>query len=217
MNADSRVMEYFPGIKSRSESEKEMKALQEHIEKYGWGFWAASLGQTGEWIGLIGLKHVSIDAHFTPAVEVGWRLDPTFWGKGYATEGAHASLKYGFEVLNLPEIVSYTSTQNIPSRRVMERIGMSHDPKDDFDHPRLAVGHPLSRHVLYRLKRADFLKVRYGAGKEWGFNGEPTAKKGSSKSQRLWGKNERKNRTYDGKFGGRCARADKSPAGSGKP
>ena len=156
MNADSRVMEYFPGIKSLAESEKEMESLQKHIEKYGWGFWAASLGETGQWIGLIGLKHVSIEAHFTPAVEVGWRLEATFWGKGYATEGARASLKYGFEVLKVPEIVSYTPTHNIPSRRVMGRIGMRHDPKDDFDHPRLPVLHPLRRHVLYRLKRAEW-------------------------------------------------------------
>jgi RimJ/RimL family protein N-acetyltransferase len=156
MNADSRVMEYFPGIKSRAESEKEMESLQEHIEKYGWGFWAASLRETGQWIGLIGLKHVSIAAHFTPAIEVGWRLSQPFWGKGFATEGARASLQYGFEVLKVPEIVSYAPTQNIPSRRVMERIGMRHDPKDDFDHPRLPEGHPLRRHVLYRLKRAEW-------------------------------------------------------------
>jgi len=158
MNADPKVMEYFLGTKSPEESKKEMEVLEKHIEKYGWGFWAVELSQSGQWIGMIGLKHVAIVAPFTPAVEIGWRLSHPFWGKGYATEGALASLKYGFEALLLPEIVSYTPVQNMRSRRVMEKIGLSHDLKDDFNHPRLPEGHPLRRHVLYRLKRSDWEK-----------------------------------------------------------
>jgi 3-dehydroquinate dehydratase/shikimate dehydrogenase len=91
-------------------------------------------------------------AHFTPAVEIGWRLAYDYWGKGYAVEGAKACLKYGFETLGLEEIVSFTAVQNVRSRRVMERIGMHHDPKDDFDHPKLPQGHSLQRHVLYRIQ-----------------------------------------------------------------
>lgn len=158
LNADSRVMEYFPGLKTRAESDSSIKFMSDHIEKYGWGFWATSLKQTGEFIGFIGLEHVDFQAPFTPAVEIGWRLAFDYWGKGYATEGAIASLKYGFEKLNLNEIISFTVVQNMRSRAVMERIGMHHDPKDDFDHPKLAPGHSLRRHVLYRLKRIEWLE-----------------------------------------------------------
>jgi 3-dehydroquinate dehydratase/shikimate dehydrogenase len=156
LNADPRVMEYFPSTKNRQESDHSVKLMSAHIEKYGWGLWAASLIQTGECIGFIGLEDVHFTNHFTPAVEIGWRLAFDFWGKGYATEGALASLQYGFETLNLNEIVSFTAVQNERSRRVMERIGMHRDPKDDFDHPKLPEGHWLRRHVLYRLEKSDW-------------------------------------------------------------
>jgi RimJ/RimL family protein N-acetyltransferase len=96
---------------------------------------------------------VAFDAPFVPAVEVGWRLAPQFWGKGYATEAAEAALRIGFETLNLDQIVSFTVMANKPSWSVMERLGMTRDPAEDFDHPRLPVGHALRRHVLYRKKR----------------------------------------------------------------
>lgn len=150
LNADPRVMEYFPGLKSRKESDDSAHMVNEHIRKYGWGFWAVSLLQTDEFIGFIGLLHVPFVAPFTPAVEIGWRLAFDYWGKGYATEGALASLQYGFKTLQLPEIVSFTPVENRRSRAVMERIGMHHDPKDDFDHPKIPVGHSLRKHVLYR-------------------------------------------------------------------
>ena len=149
LNADPRVMEYFPGLKTREESDASVKLMSSHIERCGWGFWAASLIQTDEFIGFIGLEDVYFKASFTPAVEIGWRLAFEYWGKGYATEGAKASLRYGFERLHLQKIVSFTATANMRSRAVMERIGMHHEPNQDFDHPKLPAGHPLRRHVFY--------------------------------------------------------------------
>lgn len=151
MNADPRVMEFFPATLTREESNQMAKKVQTRIEERGWGFWAASLIETGEFIGFIGLEDVLFKAIFTPAVEVGWRLAFDFWGKGYATEGALASLLYGFEKLKLKEIFSFTAVENRRSRAVMERIGMRY--QGDFDHPKLPEGHPLRRHVLYRIEK----------------------------------------------------------------
>ena len=158
LNADPRVMEYFPGLKSRQESDHSAKLMSDHIQRCGWGLWAASLIHTGEFIGFIGLEDVYFTASFTPAVEIGWRLAFDYWGKGYATEGAMASLRYGFEVLKLEKIVSFTAVQNMRSRAVMEKIGMHHAPKDDFDHPRISEGNPLRRHVLYQIWASDWQK-----------------------------------------------------------
>jgi 3-dehydroquinate dehydratase/shikimate dehydrogenase len=154
LNADLRVRKFFPGLMSREESDQMAKKMSDMIAKKGWGFWAVSLLATDEYIGFIGIEEVFFQAHFTPAVEIGWRLAFSHWGKGYATEGAKASLKYGFENLHFKEIVSFTTFQNTRSRHVMEKIGMHHNPKDDFDHPKLPEGHPLRRHVLYRIQRA---------------------------------------------------------------
>lgn len=153
-------MEYFPGLKTKEESDHSVSLMSGHIEKYGWGFWAASLTETGEFIGFIGLEDVHFKTNFTPAVEIGWRLAFKHWGKGYATEGALASLSYGFETLNLDEIVSFTAVANMRSRAVMERIGMHHDSQDDFDHPKLPEGHPLRRHVLYRINYQIWKNVK---------------------------------------------------------
>lgn len=151
LNADPRVREFFPGILKIEESNAHVKLFSEHIKKYGFGFWAVSLTETNEFIGFIGLQNVTFEAPFTPAVEIGWRLSYKHWGKGYATEGARAALSYGFEELKLAEIVSFTPVQNSRSRHVMEKIGMTNDSKDDFEHPKLPDGHPLKTHVLYRL------------------------------------------------------------------
>jgi 3-dehydroquinate dehydratase / shikimate dehydrogenase len=158
LNGDPRVREYFPSILNSQESDKLVEVISAHIEKYGWGFWATSLIQTNEFIGFIGLKNVNFSAHFTPAIEIGWTLAYDHWKKGYAIEGALASLKYGFETLKFPEIVSVTSTQNLRSRRVMEKIGMHYDPADDFDHPKLLAGDKLQRHVLFRIQKTDWSK-----------------------------------------------------------
>lgn len=161
LNADVKVMEYFPSTLSIEESDQMVKRMQTKIQERGWGWWAVSLVEDGTFIGFIGMNDVdqsTFPTHFTPTVEVGWRLAFPFWGQGYATEGATACLKYGFENLNLEEIVSFTAVQNMRSRAVMERIGMHRDPKDDFDHPKLPKEHKLSRHVLYRLKASEWQK-----------------------------------------------------------
>jgi RimJ/RimL family protein N-acetyltransferase len=106
-------------------------------------------------VGFVGLSEPDFDALFTPAVEVGWRLGREHWGHGYATEGARAAIAFAFDELGLREIVSFTAASNDRSRRVMERLGMTHDAADDFDHPSLAPGHPLRRHVLYRKPNLD--------------------------------------------------------------
>ena len=158
MNADPRVMEHFPSVKTLEESRKEYQAILEQFKKHGYGWWAVSVIDGPDFIGFVGLNHVNFETSFTPAVEIGWRLAFNYWGKGYATEGAIASLRYGFETLKLKEIVSFTAVQNMKSRAVMERIGMHHDAEDDFDHPRLPEGHPLRRHVLYRIRASEWQK-----------------------------------------------------------
>jgi len=162
LNSDSRVREFFPGLLSCQESDASVKRMSDHISRTGWGFWAASLIQTGEFIGFIGLEDVYFSAAFnkdTPAVEIGWRLAFGHWGKGYATEGAKAALQYGFEKLNLPQIISFTAVKNMRSRHVMVKIGMHHDEIDDFDHPKIVDTHPLKRQVLYRLKFDEWKKI----------------------------------------------------------
>jgi ribosomal-protein-alanine N-acetyltransferase len=121
------------------------------FDRIGFGLWAVEVAATGEFIGFTGLSPVSFDAHFTPAIEIGWRLARHAWGHGYATEAARAAIAFGFDVADLREIVSFTSKTNLRSQRVMQRLGMTHDPADDFDHPRLALTDPLRPHVLYRL------------------------------------------------------------------
>ncbi len=160
LNSDPRVREFFSGVLSRQESDASVKLMSDHIQRCGWGFWAASLIQTDQFIGFIGLEDVHFSAHFnklSPAVEIGWRLAFDHWGKGYATEGALAALQYGFEKLNLNEIVSFTAVNNTRSRHVMEKIGMQRDPLGDFDHPKLPIDCPIKRQVLYRLKSCEWL------------------------------------------------------------
>jgi RimJ/RimL family protein N-acetyltransferase len=153
LNADPEVMEHFPSPLSREESDGFVGRAIEGWAANGFGLWAVERTDDGAFLGFTGLTRPRFDAPFTPAVEVGWRFARFTWGQGFATEAAAASLAFGFEVLRLDEIVSFTSPANVRSWRVMERLGMAHDPADDFDHPRLPEGHPLRRHVLYRLRR----------------------------------------------------------------
>lgn len=153
INQDPKVMECFPSTLSKEETRTFIDKLQQHYEQHSYTFFAVELKQTGECIGFVGLKNVSFQAHFTPAVEIGWRLSSAHWGQGYATEAAKAVLDFAFNQLQLKEIVSFTTVANIKSRRVMEKIGLLHDPQDDFQHPKLASTHPLCRHVLYRLSK----------------------------------------------------------------
>lgn len=150
LNADPEVMEFFPALLSRSESDGLVDRINTHLNEHGFTFFAAELKEDGTFIGFIGMARPTFKAHFTPCVEIGWRLARPYWNLGLATEGAKAILRYGFEQLKLAEIVSFAVAANLRSRRVMERIGMTYDPADDFDHPNLPAGHPLSMHVLYR-------------------------------------------------------------------
>ena len=158
MCADAEVMEFFPAVLNRDESEALIGRIEAHQREHGFCFFAAEWIGKAQFIGVIGLGHVPFQASFTPAVEIGWRLARAFWGHGLATEGARAALNYGFKNLGLDEIVSFSVPGNISSRRVMEKIGMKHDRSGDFDHPRLPEGHPLRRHVLYRLRRAEWMR-----------------------------------------------------------
>ena len=152
LNADPEVMRFFSAPMTREESDALAQRAERDITERGWGLWAVEAEGSAPFIGFVGLAVPSFDAHFTPAVEVGWRLSREQWGNGYATEAARAATAFGFDELGLDEIVSFTSVVNEPSRRVMERLGMTHDPQEDFDHPSVSDG-PLRRHVLYRLRR----------------------------------------------------------------
>jgi ribosomal-protein-alanine N-acetyltransferase len=150
LNADPRVVEFFPGRLSREQSDAVATRIRNHFERHGFAQWAVEVRGGAPFIGFVGLSIPSFEAHFTPGVEVGWRLAFEHWRRGYASEAATASLAFGFSELGLAEIVSFTTMTNQRSTRVMERIGMTRAPQDDFDHPALAEGHPLRRHVLYR-------------------------------------------------------------------
>jgi RimJ/RimL family protein N-acetyltransferase len=154
LNADPRVMEFFPGTLSRAESDALVDRIEAHFDKHGFGAWAIEVPGVAGFVGFTGLSVPRFEAPFMPCVEVGWRLPVEHWGKGYASEAARLALSYGFETLDLPEIVSFTAATNRRSTAVMERLGMRRDPADDFDHPALPEGHRLRRHVLYRLSRA---------------------------------------------------------------
>ncbi|MDF5719948.1 MAG: GNAT family N-acetyltransferase [Rhizonema sp. PD37] len=155
MNADPQVMEYYPACLSKEQSELFVRRAEEKFAENGFGFWAIELKEIGAFIGLVGLNIANFEAAFTPCVEIGWRLGRIYWGQGYATEGANASLNHAFNQAKLSEVLSWTYSGNIRSRKVMERIGMTHDPQEDFDHPALPEGHVLRPHVLYRIKPAD--------------------------------------------------------------
>jgi RimJ/RimL family protein N-acetyltransferase len=153
MNADPRVVEHLPAALSRGESDALAARIEAHFDQHGFGLWAVEIPDVTPFAGFVGLSVPRFETRFTPCVEIGWRFAAQHWGCGYATEGARAALAFGVEELQLDEIVSFTVPGNVRSRRVMERIGMTHEPADDFDHPALPEGHPLRRHVLYRIAR----------------------------------------------------------------
>jgi RimJ/RimL family protein N-acetyltransferase len=150
MNADPEVMRYFPSLLSREQSEASLARQRSFIEQRGWGLWVLEVD--GSFAGFTGLAIPSFDAPFVPCVEVGWRLRREYWGKGLAYRGALQALNYGFSILKLAEIVSFTAAVNTPSRRLMARLGFGHDAASDFEHPSIPEGHELRRHVLYRKK-----------------------------------------------------------------
>lgn len=155
MSKDPEVMRYFPSALDRSESDFMVEKCEAMISERGWGVWAVELLETGEFIGIAGLNIPHADLPFSPCVEVLWRLARTHWGQGYATEGAAAALKAGFEQIDLEEIVSFSVVNNRRSRAVMERLGMV-DTDETFDHPELPDTSPLREHCLYKISRQEW-------------------------------------------------------------
>jgi RimJ/RimL family protein N-acetyltransferase len=151
MNSDARVMEFFANSLNRVDSDAMVDRIRAQFAEHGFGLWAIEVPGVAPFIGFAGLTWARFSAPFTPCVEVGWRLAFEHWGHGYAIEAARLALGYGFGTLALSEIVSFTSASNFRSRAVMERLGMRRDPAEDFDYPSFPEGHPLRRHVLYRL------------------------------------------------------------------
>lgn len=162
MNAAPRVREFFARPYDSDEDERMSHELRRRLERDGYGWWVLEVKGGPAFAGVIVLQEVPFEAPFTPAFEIGWRLVPDVWGNGYATEGATAALEFAFERLGHQEVVAMTAASNERSRRVMDRLGMTHNPADDFDHPKLEESHPLGRHVLYRLARHDHRRTLPG-------------------------------------------------------
>jgi RimJ/RimL family protein N-acetyltransferase len=151
LNGDPRVMEFFPSVLTRRQSDAIADRCESLIAERGWGFWAVELEQDRSFIGFVGL-HTPTELPFSPCTEIGWRLAVDYWGRGFATEAAREALRVGFEVLGLEEIVSFTAVGNRRSRAVMERLRMTESGV--FEHPGVSVGSPLREHCLYRLPRS---------------------------------------------------------------
>lgn len=155
LNADPTVMEHLRGPMGLHDSAAQLARFRQHWDEHGFGWWAVEIPGVAPFIGWVGLARPRFEARFTPCVEIGWRLAAAFWNQGYATEGAREALRFGWELASprLEEIVAFTAPANRRSRRVMEKLGMRHDPADDFEHPKLPPGDPLRPHVLYRIRR----------------------------------------------------------------
>jgi RimJ/RimL family protein N-acetyltransferase len=158
INQDPKVIECLPGSLSKEEVENFIAAKNKQQDTRGFTLWAVELKETHDLIGFIGLNYTDWGSKFTPAVEVGWRLGSQYWDNGYATEGAKAALKYAFEKVGLNAIISFTVPENVRSIRIMEKIGLNRDIDGDFNHPKLSFDHKLSKHVLYRMSREQYLE-----------------------------------------------------------
>jgi RimJ/RimL family protein N-acetyltransferase len=152
MNADPEVMRYFPAPLTREETAASLERLRRAIDERGWGLWAVEVN--GMFAGFTGLNSPSFSAHFTPCIEISWRFRREFWGRGLASRAAREALRFGFDSLKLAEIVAFTATTNLRSRKLIERLGFERDVGADFAHPSIPEGHVLRRHVLYRLRAA---------------------------------------------------------------
>jgi RimJ/RimL family protein N-acetyltransferase len=160
MNADPRVMEFFPQTLTREESDARVARTHEHFDRHGFGMCLLEVVGVADFAGFVGLAMPPFEASFTPCVEIGWRLAREHWGHGYATEAAGAALDFGFTQLQLNEVLAFTVPANRRSRRVMQRLGMTTSPAEDYDSPMVPEGHPLKRHVLYRVTPAGWKQVR---------------------------------------------------------
>jgi len=156
MGADPEVMRFFPSTLSREESAQLARSIAGYIDQQGWGFWAVELKETQEFIGFVGLHRQGEDSGIpnAPLIEIGWRIARSHWRRGYAFEAAHAALQYAFDVLGVEHVYSFTALANLPSQRLMVRLGMTR--LQDFDHPRVSSGHPLERHCLFVIDRAQY-------------------------------------------------------------
>ena len=170
LNADPRVREFFTSTMSQEESNCAAHLMMKFMQERGWGFWAVELPNMAKFIGMIGLNIVDIPVLFTSSIEIGWRLAVDHWGRGYATEGALASLQYGFQTLKLKEIVAYTALINQRSQRVMEKIGMHRSPADDFDFPNVSADCKVRQQVLYRIKHDEWEQFSLSSDQKRGIN-----------------------------------------------
>ncbi len=157
LNSDKKIMEFFPFRRTRNQSDEMLEKVINTANENGYGWSSVCLRETGEPIGFSGLSVVNFEAHFTPATEIGWRILPAHMGKGYATEAARELLRFGFEELNLPEIIAFAVPQNIASTAIMKKIGMKHNPQKDFDMPGVHEEHPFLVHcVFYALSKFEW-------------------------------------------------------------
>jgi RimJ/RimL family protein N-acetyltransferase len=154
VNGDSRVSDWLGGPIDRAGSDASLDRINAHIEAHGFGFWAAEYRPDRRLIGMIGLWHMRPDLPPAPAIEVGWRLAPDYWGRGLAVEGATAVLAWAFANLSIEDVVAITAASNFRSQSVMRRCGMREDPSRAFEHPQLGEGHPLRRHLVFVARRA---------------------------------------------------------------
>jgi RimJ/RimL family protein N-acetyltransferase len=151
LNADSAVMEFFPSVLTRDQTLAQIKRIADAIAGNGYGFFAVERKDTHEFIGFTGLSNPGFESHFTPCVEIGWRLSKANWNQGFATEAAGASLEFGFNTFGLAEIFSFTSVYNLRSEKVMKSIGMTH--AGFFEHPLIEQGNNLKTHTIYKIMR----------------------------------------------------------------
>ncbi|MCT4661385.1 MAG: GNAT family N-acetyltransferase [Tissierellales bacterium] len=158
INADKETMKYFPSTMTKDASNDLVDRFKAHMAAKGFGPWAVEIKETGEFIGYIGFSTAVFIAEFTPCVEIGWRLDKSQWHNGYATEGAQACLKYGFENLGFDEVYSFTAELNEPSENVMKRLGMSY--VCNFDHPKVEDGSKIKNHKLYKITKQTWKKIK---------------------------------------------------------
>jgi RimJ/RimL family protein N-acetyltransferase len=156
LNADQRVMEFMLGTMTEEETRQSIENIEKQFDAHGFGRWAVEIAKSEKFIGFVGINIPTYTLPFSPCVEVAWRICANEWGKGYAPEAAKEAMRDGFERVGLQEIVSFTTLTNLKSRRVMEKLGMQYCPAEDFDHPMVAEGHHLRRHVLYRMTKADW-------------------------------------------------------------
>ncbi|GMK38680.1 N-acetyltransferase [Paenibacillus sp. CCS19] len=154
LNADERVMKHFPKTLSTEETNMLYATIVSEFEERGFGLYAVEVKENKAFIGFIGFHRATFEAEFTPCIEIGWRLKQEAWGKGYATEGAEACLQYGFNTLGLDDVYSFTAEVNIPSKNVMQKIGMSFIKT--FDHPKVERSSPLNKHVLFHISRSSY-------------------------------------------------------------